>query len=315
MTSRAWAGTNTINGVGVLSSATLPVASAYVADTTTEKQRSRGMAWMGAATSLGVVVGPALGGMLARKDLHFNARFGHFMVDSFSIPFFAAAALALLTLILAIRWLPESLVRPTPDANRVLTDDRQGFGAGFRPILLLTIVAQVGLAIFEGTFALYAQEALAYGPTEVGAAFMVCGLVMATFQLGAAGYLTRFVSEMQQVAAGFIIMGISLILLLAVQATRSVLSVVALLALGMAFVTPNLLTLISKRGGHHIGAALGVQNAANSLGQASGPILGSVLFAWYEKAPYLMAGALLLTIGFGAIRLARSKPTRSNVVE
>jgi len=53
---------------GILSSATLPVAAASVTDMTTEEERSRGMAWLGTAVSLGVVVGPALGGMLSRRD-------------------------------------------------------------------------------------------------------------------------------------------------------------------------------------------------------------------------------------------------------
>lgn len=52
---------------GMLSSATGPAASAYVADLTTEDERSRGMAWLGAATNLGVIVGPAFGGVLARQ--------------------------------------------------------------------------------------------------------------------------------------------------------------------------------------------------------------------------------------------------------
>ena len=47
---------------GILSSATLPVSAAYVADLTTDKERSRGMAWLSTAVSLGSVVGPALGG-------------------------------------------------------------------------------------------------------------------------------------------------------------------------------------------------------------------------------------------------------------
>lgn len=78
---------------GILSSATLPVSAAYIADTTTDKERGRGMAWLGTAVSLGVVVGPALGGLLSRQDWHLNWRIGHFRVDSFSVPFFAADGL------------------------------------------------------------------------------------------------------------------------------------------------------------------------------------------------------------------------------
>ena len=45
---------------GILSTAMFPAVTAYVADVTTEDERSRGMAWEGTAVSLGVVFGPAL---------------------------------------------------------------------------------------------------------------------------------------------------------------------------------------------------------------------------------------------------------------
>ena len=57
---------------GIFSSAMFPAATAYVADVTTEDERSRGMAWEGTAVSLGVVFGPALGGLLARSELQFR---------------------------------------------------------------------------------------------------------------------------------------------------------------------------------------------------------------------------------------------------
>jgi MFS transporter, DHA1 family, multidrug resistance protein len=44
------------------------------------------------------------------------------------------------------------------------------------------------------------------------------------------------------------------------------------------------------------GASLGILNAANSLGQAGGPLLGGVLFIWQVNAPYLLSGALLVSL-------------------
>jgi DHA1 family multidrug resistance protein-like MFS transporter len=52
--------------------ATVPVAAAYIADTSTLEERSMALGRMNAATSLGVVFGPVLGGMLTRTDLHFE---------------------------------------------------------------------------------------------------------------------------------------------------------------------------------------------------------------------------------------------------
>ena len=94
---------------GILSSPAPLVTAAYVADMRMEEVRGQGMASLGTATCLGFVVGPALGGIWARRDLDFIARLWCFVLDSFLIPFWAAAVLWLLTRFAAIRWLPESL--------------------------------------------------------------------------------------------------------------------------------------------------------------------------------------------------------------
>lgn len=290
---------------GMLSSATLPVSAAYVADATTEGERGRGMAWLGTATSLGFVVGPALGGLLARRDLHVTARYGHVMIDGFSIPFFAAAGLGAVTLAAAIRWLPESLPAHARRSGSAQPDLRT-LVRSLSPLLGLAFVAQFALAMFEATFALHAQAVLDYGPAEVGAVFVVCGLVMAIFQVGASGFLAGRVAELTQIGIGFALMGTSLAVLMMPRGMASVLALVGVLALGMALISPNLAALISTRGGsRRAGTALGAQNAANSLGQASGPLVGGALFIWQMNAPYMLSGgalvAIALVIGWAAL--------------
>lgn len=292
---------------GILSSATLPVSAAYVVDMTTKEERGRGMAWLGTAVSLGVVVGPALGGLLSRRDWHFNWSAGHFKVDAFSTPFFAAALLGLLTLLVAWRWLPESMAKtstqntsPVKDTIGDAKTDWRTLVKTLSPLLALAFAGQFALTMFEGTFALYAKAKFEYGPVEVGYIFVVCGLVMAVFQAGAVGFLAGKISEMIQIGAGFALMGTGIALLATAQTKFLVFAFVAQLALGMAFIAPNLAALISKRGGEEqAGASLGVQNAANSLGQAGGPLLGGVLFIWQRNAPYLLSGALLIALAVG----------------
>jgi DHA1 family multidrug resistance protein-like MFS transporter len=292
---------------GILSSATLPVSAAYVVDMTTKEERSRGMAWLGTAVSLGVVVGPALGGLLSRRDWHFNWSTGHFKVDSFSTPFFVAALLGLLTLLAALRWLPESVPKPSGQDTDPARDTSDKTKADWRtllktlsPLLALTLAGQFALNMFEGTFALFAQKKFAFGPAEVGYVFVVCGLVMTVFQAGAVGFLAGKISEIIQVGAGFALMGTGIALLATAQTKFFVFAFVALLSLGMAFIAPNISALVSKRGGERqAGASLGIQNAANSLGQAGGPLLGGVLFIWQIDAPYLLSGALLILLALG----------------
>lgn len=295
---------------GILSSATLPVSAAYVADATTDSERGRGMAWLGTASSLGFVVGPALGGILVRPDLHLFARFGHLRIDGFSIPFFAAALLGLFTLSAAMRWLPESLTAQATESTSV-EPERRTLVRGLVPLLALALVAQLALAMFEATFALHAQSVLSYGPAQVGAVFVVCGLVMAVFQLGASGLLAGRIAELGQIGIGLALMGTSLVLLMVPRGMFWVLALVGMLALGMALIAPNLAALISTRGGsRRAGTALGAQNAANSLGQASGPLIGGALFVWQMNAPYVLSGGVLvaiaMVIGWKALRGPRA---------
>ena len=110
------------------------------------------------------------------------------MLESFSIPFFAAAALGLFTLIAAGAWLPESVPLQLARSGGDEPDWRSLLRA-LSPLLALALVAQFALAMFEATFAFHAQAILNYGPTEVGAVFVVCGLVMTLFQVGATSLL------------------------------------------------------------------------------------------------------------------------------
>jgi DHA1 family multidrug resistance protein-like MFS transporter len=283
---------------GILASATIPAATAYVADATDEKERGRGMAWLGTAVSLGAVAGPALGGLTTWRNWQIYSRFGHFVISSFSIPFFAAAGLTFLTLFAAVRWLPETLLARTGPADRHLASIAwQELGRRIWPLLGLSVISQLGLALFMTVFALYAQAKFGYGPAQVGIAFMVCGTAMALFQGLAVGPLSGRVSEMVQLTVGFSLMGVGIGSLLLVRTEPLIFGAVALQALGMAFISPNLSTLTSKRSGSQTGTALGLQNAANNLGQVIGPLLGGALFAWQVASPYLLTSITLLSIG------------------
>lgn len=280
---------------GLLSSAIFPAASAYVADSTTDAERARGMAWFGSASSLGAVVGPALGGALASTGWEFRTTDGAVVVSSFAIPFLAAAVLALIAMMGVFVWLPES--RQLPARANASTPSRAAGPSPLRLLLGLSLAAQFGLALFETTFALFAKMMWRYGPTEVGAAFMVCGLVMSVAQLGVASAFAKRVGPLPQMAAGFALVGASLALLVFAEGPTVILLMVAALAFGVALVAPNVAALITLHAGSRTGAAVGAQGTANGLGQTAGATLGGMLLAWKMDAPFLIAAILFVAVG------------------
>lgn len=196
---------------GIAASLLSVAATAMIADWTDERSRPRGMALFGTAVSLGIVVGPLLGGILNGSSLEVVG----VGLDGYSLPFVAAGSIALVAAALVRGRVSESRVAPgtspVAEAGHRRGLDRLG------PSLALVVVAQFGLALFESTFVLYARDRFAFTVAQITQAFLVCGGVMAVLQLVAAGPLQRLLAPIAQIAAGFLAMGAGIAALLAVE--------------------------------------------------------------------------------------------------
>ncbi len=126
---------------GVLSSAMLSTAMAYIGDSTSSRERGGGMGLLGAAAGVGTIVGPGIGGLLAKRSL--------------ATPFFFAAGLSLLSLLLIILLLPESRPRAArlQSAAKMKIIDFHELGQAITsPIgifLLLAFLVTLGTSNFE----------------------------------------------------------------------------------------------------------------------------------------------------------------------
>ena len=308
---------------GIFAAAILPAANAYVIDLTSEKDRGRGLASMESAISFGIVLGPALGSLLSGNEIHLAYQFWHFRVDGYTLPFFTATIISLCTLGAAVCWLPES--RTTrfkdnarsrePDIFQVMTQTPSKLiPTAIRRFLVLALLGKFALALFEGTFALHAQRVIQYGPFEMGAVFVVCGLVMAVGQGTVVGWLIDRVGEKPLLSAGYLLMGLGLVFLMTTSTMGFILFYVSLFASGVALITPSLATLVSRRAGDRPGSAFGFLNAANSLGQAGGPTIGGLLFAWQIHVPYMMTAVILLVAAIFVTKSSLAESARVNLL-
>jgi DHA1 family multidrug resistance protein-like MFS transporter len=118
--------------------------------------------------------------------------------------------------------------------------------------------------------------------------------MMLVVQLGAVSRLARRFGEVHLASAALALMGLSLALLALARSTAIVFALVASYGIGMALLTPAVSALVSRRGGAHAGAALGLESSAKSLGQIAGPVLGGVLFGASVAVPFWLASGLLL---------------------
>jgi DHA1 family multidrug resistance protein-like MFS transporter len=284
---------------GVMSAAVLPTAAAYVADETSPAMRGRAMAWLCSAVSLGLVLGPILGLMLAKLTANDTINFGSFSVSSLSFPFLGAASLGFSALILATVALPEVVDKKKNSRKATTTKHKSGwnistFHESLPKILLLSLLWSFCHALFEGTFGLHGKRLMRFGPQELSMVLIVCGLVMGVAQATVVGTLILRFGEQRIVFVGLGLMGISMMLLMTSLSLFVILVFVALFGTGTAMINPSLASWVSKSNAERSGSALGLQTSANGLGQALGPILGGALLAWSIHLPYVVSAVLLI---------------------
>ncbi|MGD2162637.1 MAG: MFS transporter [Anaerolineales bacterium] len=272
---------------GVLSSATLPTAMAYIGDTTSEEERGGGMGILGAAMGVGMVIGPGLGGLLAK--------------DSLSRPFFLAAGLSFLALVLVYIYLPESLAEEKRTTAKLKVGSQFGtmidaLNSPIRILLIVTTLMSFGLTNFESVFSLYALERYAYGPGRVGFILMLIGLTSAIVQAALTGPLSRSIGEVNILRGSLFVSAIGFVAMTLAQSYAWVIATTLFFILGNAMLRPATASLISKRTPSGQGISMGLNNSFMSLGRILGPLWAGFVFDLGFQLPYY-SGALMMTLG------------------
>ncbi|PIB38633.1 MFS transporter [Maribacter sp. 4G9] len=277
---------------GIFTSSVIPVSNAYLSDITSEKRRTKIMAWSGVAISSGVIFGPVLGGLLSQTNVHLKYSFGVFHFDRFSVPFFFAAVLGLIVLFVILKWLKNTAI-VTKIREKTIKFNFT-FSNYFIILLLLSFVMQFVVTLFETVFSIYGKDELAFNSSQVGIGFMLCGSVMAVLQPVFATYGEKIMTSKQQITLGLVITGLSLIVFPFLRNELSVYGMIILFASGGAMVTPNLLSAVSLLSKEDTGRNISIQSSTNSIGQILGPVLGTWLLAGGFYYPFIIAGSVVL---------------------
>ncbi|UCD98562.1 MAG: MFS transporter [Chloroflexota bacterium] len=286
---------------GILSSATLPTAMAYIGDSTSERDRGGGMGIIGASMGVGMVLGPGIAGWMATYSL--------------SAPFFLAAILSLIALVLIVLLLPESL--PQEDREGKLSkisglNLKELWEALFSPIgllLLMSFLVSFGLTNFESVFGLFANARYGYGPQRVGGLLTFIGLVSAAVQGGLTGPLTKRWGEATVIKFSLLGSAIGFGLMLLAASLVGVFLSTGFFIFSNAMLRPSVSALISRRATLGQGVAMGLNNSFMSLGRSIGPLWAGFVYDMNISYPY-WSGSVIMLLGF-AISMFRLKDDTS----
>ncbi len=269
-----------------LAGANISVAQAFIADTTSEQERARGMGLIGAAFGLGFVFGPVIGGLLAP--------YGH------AAPGFAATIICGINFVAALFRLPESLPpeqRHTRAASHPLAQLRDALRRPQLRLPLLVFTAVVfSFATMETTLSLLCASRFHLSATQIYWLFGYLGLMTTLVQGGLIGRLTPRMDERHLVVVGTALLAVGLGATPFTSPVAPLLIALGAVACGQGISSPVLSSLISKSSSaHEQGGVLGISQSAGSLARILGPLWGGLVFDFAgPTGPYVSTAIVML---------------------
>ncbi|MGB6406185.1 MAG: MFS transporter [Planococcus donghaensis] len=295
-----------IGGIGA--AMLIPAIFAYIADITTFDQRAKGTSLVSASMSLGIVVGPGIGGFLADYSL--------------KLPFLVSALVSLAAVIFSILWLKEyDATDANPALAAKLTDEESMFTKIGRSTkmpyfipLIITLVMSFGLLAYESVVGLYLDNQ--FNSTAKDIAFMITatGVVSVIVQLFV---VDRIVRRYGEVAILVVFLGVSafgFLLSLFAGSYAMFFAVSLVIFLATSILRPVLNILISKMAEGEVGFAMGMNNAYMSIGNVIGPLLAGILYDVNIVFPFILGLIMLLLTLSITVIWQRSRAVKASTI-
>lgn len=265
------------------------IAQAYLSDLTPKEQKSKSFALSGIAFSIGILVGPALGGFLSTRT-------------SYLVPSLLAALISLITVLVTWFALPETVIQPEKELD-ISIIDLQRFKQYFAQPKTGRQLSQFFFYILAHTtwissLALYAKERFNILPQQIGFFYTYIGLINVLFRgLILNRLIDRFNElKLQQISIASILIG----LVGASLAPNPIIMVLLMtfFALGGGMFRPLIIGSLSKAiPAKEQGAILGTTNSLGSIAQIIGPLLGGFLLQNFSPVVLGLSAAAFLIVG------------------
>ncbi len=278
-----------VQGVG---GGKVSAVQAYVADSVRPEVRAQAIGWHTAATSAGVIIGPAVGSWTA--GIHHSA------------PGQLAATLCLLNAAAAWKWLPESRQQRATKKNPVLPACIRVATHPFHSVCTPIIVYAIGMMAFmamNAMLALYLGHRFGVTEQTIWPFYTYVASITMLARLFAIGPIVRRLGEIRTLRLGAAFLAVGYLLIPLSTDVWSFAAAVFWIPVGTALLFPSTTALVSRRVSEdEVGATLGVQQAYGGMARLTGPLWAGAAFQhWGPDAPMWIAGAVMLVavaVGF-----------------
>lgn len=283
----------------------VPGIFTYVAGITTSAQRAKATGLVTASMSLGLVIGPGIGGFLADFDL--------------KLPFLVSAIVTFTAVLFSFLLLKE--IEPAEEISKQAEEFIkaetmfQQIGRSvkmpyFIP-LIITFVMSFGLVAYESVIGMYLTSQFDSTSKDIAMMITATGLVSVIVQVFVVDRLIRRFGEVAVLITFLGVATVGFLLSLMAESYAAFFGVSLVIFLAMAILRPVLNILISKMAQGEVGFAMGMNTAYMSLGNVLGPLSAGLLFDFNINYPFILGlGLLVVTLSIAvAWRSSRAAKT------
>ncbi len=279
---------------------TTGVAQAYVSDTVAPADRARALGWLSAATSAGVMVGPAIGSVAAHLGRE--------------APGYFAAALCFLNVLAAWKWLPES--RPADKLGHITKRKPVWHGAlevlrnpGGKVERLIWVygIGMLAFSLLTSILALWLGARFGVTEKTIGYFFVYSGLLALVMRSLFLGPVVDRIGEVWAMRTGTIIFGIGLLLYTTAPSIVSLIFIIPFVPIGTALLFPASTSLLSHASDpNELGTTMGVAQTFAGIARVIAPIVGTIAFQRLgTNSPFYLAGITMLVLAGVTFRFVR----------
>jgi MFS family permease len=275
-----------------LMSATPSAAAAYIADTTTAEQRIAGMGKLGAARTLGAILGPAMSGLFATIGL--------------LAPLYIAAGITMISTILVAIVLQEPLKVVSRSKKRLKL---KLFDKRYFPFILVGFITFFAFSIMSQTIGFFIQDRFALDGRTTAQSLGMGMMVSACMSFFSQAYLAGRVkmTPIRLINFGLPVLFLGYALLPFASSISILIAFMGVLGLGLGLVSPGFTSGASLSvGPKEQGAVGGLISACPAAGFVLGPIVGTSLYQIHHTLPYYCSCLLMLPLIIYALRYGRT---------
>lgn len=270
---------------GGMSVGFITVATAYISDVSTKKERVKYMAYHTATGSIASSAGALIGGTIGSFGYKY----------AFISQFILSIIVAIIIYILIDETINDKYGKIKIYLNHLKPSKKSvDLKSTIGIMMIVMTLITISTTSYNSTINYYIESVLNMPTTVNGAVMAAAGIIALIMNLFVNPYLGNKFNENKSIIYALVIAGISIIISSLSNNIFIALFFLSLFIASSALVTPMQQSIVSKLAKDNYGEVMGIQGSFKAMGMITGSLVSGFIFDYGNKLPFILGGICCL---------------------